>query len=80
MMLYRFSLRFQLPAPGEEILTALRRAGCGDATLGIGRSAVLALNFEREATTLQAAMDSAVGDVQRAIPDAALISPQGEYR
>jgi hypothetical protein len=75
-MTYDFTLLFQLPADGlgpVKWVDVLFEAGCNDATVGVGRSGVIALNFSREAKQLDAARSSAILDVESAIPDAKLI-------
>ncbi len=79
---YDFALRFKLPeeAPDPELhVGALLRAGCDDATIGVGRLGKIALEFTRGGRTAHAAMKSAIRDVTRAIPDAELIEVAPDY-
>lgn len=73
---YEFVLRFQLPADTdqpEEFLDALYEAGCDDAMVGVGLPGYISLDFSREATSAQEAVQSAISDVQKAIHGAKLI-------
>ena len=79
---YDFGLRFKLPegAPDPEShLGALLRAGCDDATIGVGRPGRIALEFTREGRTAAAAVKSAIRDVTRAIPGAELLEVSPDY-
>ena len=79
MSKYDFGLVFQLPSEidGEVYLDRLYEAGCDDASVGIGKLGWIELDFIRAANSALDAINSAIGDVQRAIPDATLkhISP-----
>jgi hypothetical protein len=70
-MPHTFTLQVQLP-PGNsdprQYLDALFEAGCDDATIGVGRPGVIALDFVRDAPTLDDAMATSIADVKRAIP------------
>lgn len=73
---YEFVLRFQLPAENDqpdEFLDSLYEAGCSDAVIGVGLPGYLALDFSREAVSAQDAVQSAIANVQKAIPAAKLI-------
>lgn len=73
---WRFVLRFRLPADGADPagwLDALFEAGCDDATVGVGRPGLIALDFTRTAATARAAVETALADVARAIPGVQLI-------
>jgi len=73
---YEFTLRFVLPSPDaavDRIVDALYGHGCDDALVGIGRPGRLGLDFTRAAETARAAVLSAISDVRRAIPGAALV-------
>lgn len=73
---YDFILKFDLPdcnADPDLYVDALYKAGCDDATVGIGQKGRVALNFIREAKSAFAAVSSAIIDVKKAIPDARLI-------
>lgn len=81
---YDFILKFYLPdgdADPEQYLDALYKAGCDDATIGIGQSGRVALNFIRKANAPVEAITSAIRDVKKAIQDAKLIeASHGSYR
>lgn len=73
---YAFTLKFALPetADGMDVLTGrLYEAGCDDALIGTGQPGRLALNFDRQATSAVDAVNSAMADVQRAVPGTELI-------
>src|SRR5471030_1848037 len=75
-MEYTFTLKYRLAVEDDEqdrIVERLGLAGCDDALVGIGLPGRLALAFTREADSAQAAVRSALADVQRAVPSAALI-------
>jgi len=75
-MEYTFTLKYQLAIGDDEqdsIVERLGAAGCDDALVGIGLPGRLALEFTREADSAQAAVSSALADVHRAVPSAALI-------
>ena len=74
-MEYDFTLRFKLQAATysvEQLIERLGEAGCDDATVGIGQSGRIALNFTREAA-------SASDAVLSAIPGAELIEAAPDY-
>jgi hypothetical protein len=65
MRAYDFTLRFRLAETGaepSEFVDALAAADCDDATVGIGRSGYIALDFTREAGTAFDAFTLAVCD------------------
>lgn len=71
-----FILRFAVD--GHE-LAAIERAleeRCRDALIGIGAPGRIALYFTREAESVEAAMLSAIEDVQQALPGARLLHAQ----
>lgn len=73
---YEFVLRFQLPTDDdkpESFLDALYEAGCDDAVVGVGLAGYLSLDFTREAESAKKAVQSAINNVQKAIPNATLI-------
>ncbi len=79
---FQFSLIFALPTAEESpdvYVDALYEAGCDDATIGIGRHGYIALDFDREAATASAAVESALRDVRKAIPAAKLIEASPDY-
>ena len=76
---YEFTLTLSLPnadADPEEHLDALFEAGCDDALVGVGVSGTLALEFNREAESAPAALQSAIDAVAEAIPAARLVEVQ----
>ncbi|MCW8825051.1 MAG: DNA-binding protein [Gammaproteobacteria bacterium] len=76
MATYDFSLVFTLPGGESEAgqyLDALFEAGCDDALIGIGERGTIGLDFTREAESANEAIQSAVANVQEAIPDAVLL-------
>lgn len=73
---YEFILKFRLPDAGadpQRFIAALAKAGCDDATVGVGQRGRIALDFAREADSAIEAVVSAVRAVQRAIPGAELV-------
>jgi predicted DNA-binding transcriptional regulator AlpA len=81
-MEYRFTLRFQLPENAghtDALLERLAEAGCDDALVGAGISGKLALEFTRESSSAGDALDSALSDVQQAIPGAMLTEAAPDF-
>lgn len=73
---YEFTLTFTLPnAQNDPVqyLDALFDAGCDDAIVGTGISDTISLEFNRDADSATNAVESAIHDVQVAIPGASLI-------
>jgi hypothetical protein len=73
---YDFTLRFALgrhDTDPELCVEKLLAEGCSDALIGLGLQGRIALDFTREASSADAAILSALSDVQRAIPDASLV-------
>jgi len=76
MTSFEFTLKFSLagrdidPDTYIEILAA---AGCDDALIGTGLAGRIALDFGREAKSAFEAVNSAIADVKKAIPDAQLV-------
>jgi hypothetical protein len=76
MTSYTFTLKYQLSiddANHDELVERLAEAGCTDALVGIGQPKCIALEFTREAESLQDAQNSAAADVKRAMPSATLL-------
>lgn len=76
MTTYEFTLLFALQEKARaanELVDALYEAGCDDAVVGLGNPKLIVLEFAREAATAMEAMQSAIGDVRKAIPGARLI-------
>lgn len=79
MQEYTFTLKYRLPSSESDMDALVERlgaAGCTDALVGIGIRNRLALDFTREAESAQAAIHSALADVQAAVPGAALVEAQ----
>jgi hypothetical protein len=79
---YEFTLKFRLPdidADAAAFVGALARAGCDDATVGIGQQGRVALDFCREAGSALDAVLSAVHDVRTAIPGAELVEAAPDF-
>jgi hypothetical protein len=55
-----------------EALDALFEAGCGDGSFGVSNG-IQDADFDREALSYQAAVDSAVADIERAVPGARVV-------
>ncbi|WP_109514040.1 helix-turn-helix transcriptional regulator [Pseudomonas ovata] len=75
-MEYLFTLKYQLSEGHEDMAALVERlaeAGCDDALVGIGQPGRLALEFNRDAKSADAALYSALADVQAAVPSARLI-------
>ena len=73
---YEFSLSFKLrnvAQPFEELVESLGHYGCTDALVGIGHAGCIGLQFNREASSAEEALFSAIGDVLKAIPGAELV-------
>jgi hypothetical protein len=73
---YNFELSFKLPgvdADGEQYLDALYEAGCDDAMIGMGRRGFIGADFSRESASIELAVESAIQNVEKAIPGARLI-------
>lgn len=82
MTTYEFSLIFTLPHEDEDpdiYVEALYEAGCADATIGIGRMGMIALDFDRDALSAYAAIESAIRDVRKVIPQAKLVEASPDY-
>jgi predicted DNA-binding transcriptional regulator AlpA len=81
-MEYDFTLKFKLQAATdsiEQLIERLGEAGCDDATVGMGPSGRIALNFTREAPSASDAVLSAIRDIRGAIPGAELIEAAPDY-
>lgn len=79
---YEFTLKFRLPqvdADPQQCIEALARAGCDDALVGVGQRGRIALDFAREASGAFDAIASAVRDVRKAIPGAALVEASPDF-
>lgn len=81
-MEYTFTLKYQLPnefAERDALLERLGAAGCDDATVGVGLSGRVALEFVREASCAHIAFVGALADLRRALPGARLIEAVPDY-
>ena len=79
---YQFTLKFSLnslEANIDELVERLGEAGCTDALVGIGQPGRIGLDFTREAKSASAAVQSALADVKRAIPNAELIEAAPDF-
>jgi hypothetical protein len=71
-----FTLKYQLPSDDNDtdaIIDRLAEEGCDDALVGVGQPGRLALEFVREAPSAHDAIEGAIEDVGRAVPNAHLI-------
>ncbi|MNW05288.1 hypothetical protein D3C71_2015170 [compost metagenome] len=75
-MVFTFTLNYQLTPDESDIdklVDRLAEEGCDDALVGIGQPGRLALEFVREAPSAHDAIEGAIEDVRRAVPNAHLI-------
>lgn len=73
-MEFTFTLKYQLQASDTDALVErVAEEGGDDALVGVGRSGRLSLEFARDAGSAKEAVESALADVRRAVPDAKLI-------
>jgi len=75
-MVFTFTLNYQLTSDESDmdaLVERLAEAGCDDALVGIGQPDRLALEFVREASSAHDAIEGAIEDVRRAVPNARLI-------
>ena len=73
---YDFTLNFQLCYPGDDpdnYIEKLGAEGCEDALVGVGKKGRITLNFIREDSSQSEAINSAIADVKRGIPEAVLV-------
>jgi len=74
--MYEFTLKFHLPKTAGDpssYLDGLYEAGCDDATIGVGKQGLIALEFAREAASANDAVKSAIKAVKKAIAKASLV-------
>lgn len=57
----------------DAIIDRLAEDGCDDALVGVGQPGCLALEFVREAPSAHDAVEGAIEDVHRALPNARLV-------
>jgi hypothetical protein len=75
-MVFTFTLNYQLTSDESDMDTIVERLaeeGCDDALVGVGQPGRLALEFVREAPSAHDAIEGAIEDVARAVPNARLI-------
>ncbi|TWR74322.1 hypothetical protein FIV40_02840 [Pseudomonas marginalis] len=75
-MEFTFTLKYQLTSDESDLdalVERLAEEGCDDALVGIGQPGRLALEFVREAPSAHDAVEGAIADVSRALPNARLI-------
>ena len=75
-MVFTFTLNYQLTSDESDmdaLMERLVKEGCEDALVGVGQLGRLALEFVREAPSADDAVESAIEDVRRALPNARLI-------
>lgn len=73
---YSFDLKFSLPNDSDDpfnYVEILAENGCDDAVIGIGNKGIIALSFVRSALSRKQAVDGAINDVKKAIPQGELI-------
>lgn len=71
-----FTLKYDLgnqSCDPDALVERLGAAGCTDALVGVGQSGYLALEFSREADSIESAVRFALADVEEAIPSAKLV-------
>ncbi|ABM39905.1 hypothetical protein [Polaromonas naphthalenivorans] len=77
---YDFTLRFKLSGQdgaASQVVERLGEGGCRDALVGTGVPGQIAMHFTRCASTELEAIQSAIDDVLKALPGAALLSNAG---
>lgn len=67
---FKLTYRLQRGSDIDQVITRLAEAGCTDAVVGLGVDGQVALEFVREASSAEEALQSALRDVKRALPDA----------
>ena len=75
-MEYTFTLKYRLlPADHsvDDLIERLGAEGCDDALVGVGQPGRMALEFTREADSARDALQSALADVKRVMPEAQLL-------
>lgn len=77
---YEFTLRFKLSAQdgdADQVVEKLGEGGCRDALVGTGVPGQIAMIFTRCADTELEAIQSAIDDVLKVLPSAALLPDAG---
>ncbi|WP_047528767.1 hypothetical protein [Pseudomonas sp. 11/12A] len=75
-MAFTFTLNYELASDEsnmDALVERLAEEGCDDALVGVGQPGRLALEFVREAPSAHEAIEGAIEDVRRAVPNARLI-------
>ncbi|OEZ98625.1 hypothetical protein [Duganella phyllosphaerae] len=75
MMEHEFTLKFQVDAKdceAQDVIENLAVAGCDDALIGMGQPGQLGFRFTREAMSAKNAVNSAIADVLKVLPNAIL--------
>lgn len=73
---FDFELIFKLPNNAENAdiyIDKLFESACDDATISTGKLGMISLSFSRESYSAKEAINSAIEDVQKAIPKASLV-------
>lgn len=83
-MHYEFALKLAAPvradgSEAEDFAGHLSSAGCADARVEFGRRDRVALHFEREASSAQGAILSAVKEVRTALPESRLLDVAPDF-
>ena len=79
---YPFKLIFKLPGAQQDVTDLMHRlsqALCTDALVGLGVAGHVALEFMREASSAQVAVQSALAAVQTAFPTAKLVEASPDW-
>ena len=80
-MEYTFTLKYRLSAANQnvdDLIERLGAEGCDDVLVGVGQPGRVALEFTREADLAQAAIQNALADVKRVMPEAQLLEDAPE--
>jgi hypothetical protein len=75
-MVFTFTLNYELTSDEsnmDALVDRLAEEGCDDALVGVGQPGRLVLEFIREAPSANDAIEGAIEDVRRAVPNARLI-------
>lgn len=75
-MVFTFTLNYELTSDESDmdaLVERLAEEGCDDALVGVGQPGRLGLEFIRQALSADEAIEGAVKDVRRAVPNARLI-------
>lgn len=81
-MEYNFLLKYSLPGGKvdlDDVVERLGEVGCTDALVGVGVAGRFALDFIRDAETARKAIESALADVRKAVPEAALVEASPDF-